>query len=82
MLGEINFMNYLSSLNIGDKVKLEKIDDNLELKERLIDMGFTKNSEIECVLKACFNGPIAYRIKNTTIALRKKDAKKILVKSI
>ena len=60
-------MNYLSYLNIGDKVKIERIDDSLELKERLIDMGFTKDSEIECILKACFNGPIAYRIKNTTI---------------
>ena len=75
-------MNYLSSLDIGDKVIIEKIDDCLELKERLVDMGFTKDSEIECVLKACFNGPIAYRIKNTVIALRRKDASKILVKSL
>lgn len=75
-------MNYLSSLNIGDKVKIERIDDSLELKERLVDMGFTKDSEIECILKACFNGPIAYRIKNTTIALRRRDAKHILVNSL
>ena len=75
-------MNYLSSLDIGDKVIIEKIDDSLELKERLVDMGFTKGSEIECVLKACFNGPIAYRIKNTVIALRRKDASKILVKCL
>lgn len=75
-------MNYLSSLTIGDKVKIEKIDDSLELKERLVDMGFTKDSEIECILKACFNGPIAYRIKNTTVALRRGDASKILVKNI
>lgn len=75
-------MNYLSSLDIGDKVIIEKIDDCLELKERLVDMGFTKDSEIECVLKACFNGPIAYRIKNTVIALRRKDASMILVKCL
>lgn len=76
------FMNYLNSLNIGDKVKIDKICDNLELKSRLIDMGFTKDSEIECILKACFNGPIAYKIKNTVIALRQRDASKIMVKSI
>ena len=75
-------MNYLSSLDIGDKVIIDEIDDSLELKERLVDMGFTKDSEIECVLKACFNGPIAYRIKNTVIALRKKDASMILVKCL
>lgn len=75
-------MNYLSSLTIGDKVKIDRIDDSLELKERLVDMGFTKDSEIECILKACFNGPIAYRIKNTTVALRRGDASKILVKNI
>ena len=75
-------MNYLSSLSVGDKVIIEKIDDNLELKERLVDMGFTKDSEIECVLKACFNGPIAYKIKNTVIALRQNDASKIVVGNI
>jgi len=80
MLGVISFMNYLSSLSVGDKVIIEKIDDNLELKERLVDMGFTKDSEIECVLKACFNGPIAYKIKNTVIALRKRDASGVVVK--
>lgn len=75
-------MNYLSSLNIGDKVKIEKLEDDLEIRGRLLDMGFTKNSEIECILKSCFNGPVAYKIKNTVIALRKKDASKILVKSV
>lgn len=72
----------LSLLNVNDRVILDNIDDRLELKNRLIDMGFTKNSEIECVLKSPFNGPIAYKIKNTVIALRKSDACFIKVKSI
>ena len=38
---------------------------------------FTKGSKIECFLKSSFNGPVAYKIKNTTIALRKCDSKKI-----
>lgn len=72
----------LCLLNIGDKAKIEKIDDNLELKNRLVDMGFTKDSEIECILKSPFKGPIAYKIKNTVIALRRKDASWITVKNL
>jgi len=75
-------MNYLSSLNIGDKVYIKEIEDDLEIKDRLIDMGFTKNSEVECILKSCFNSLIAYKIKNTVIALRQNDASKIVVGNI
>lgn len=69
----------LNDLKLGEKGILKNIADDLEIKKRLQDIGFTKNSQIECVLTSAFKGPIAYRIKNTVIALRRDDAKKILV---
>lgn len=69
----------LNLLKIGEKAIISKIDNDLEIKGRLLDMGFYKGSKIECLLCASFGGPIAYKIKNTIIALRKSDAEKIYV---
>ncbi len=69
----------LSHLKIGEKAVLKKIDEDLEIKKRLLDIGFTKGSMIECVMKSSFHGPVAFSIKNTLIALRECDSKKIEV---
>lgn len=69
----------LNLLKIGEVGTIFKIDDNLEIKGRLLDMGFQTGSKIECFLNSPFDGPVAYKIKNTIIALRKNDAKKIEV---
>lgn len=69
----------LNKLKIGQKAILQKIEDDLEIKKRLLDIGFTKGSQIECVRKASFHGPVAYKIKNTIIALRDIDTRKIHV---
>lgn len=72
----------LSDLMPGNIGKIFKIDDNLEVKRRLLDIGFTKDSVLECVFKSPFGGPVAYKIKNTVVALRKGDASRILVEKI
>lgn len=69
----------LNKLKIGETAILQNIEDDLEIKKRLLDIGFTKGSMIECVRRAAFSGPVAYRIKNTIIALRNSDTKKIHV---
>lgn len=70
----------LTKLNYLESGEICSISDNLEIKRRLLDIGFTKGSKIMPILISPFNGPIAYKIKNTTIALRKNDALGILVK--
>jgi len=72
-------MCQLNQLKIGQSGILNKIEDDLEIKKRLLDIGFTKGSKIECMMRASFRGPIAYKIKNTVIALREIDSKKISV---
>ena len=69
----------LNCLQTGDTGIITKIEDHLEIKNRLLDIGFTKGSAIECLMKASFNGPIAYKIKNTVIALRECDSRQIQV---
>lgn len=69
----------LNKLKIGQGGILKKIEDDLEIKKRLLDIGFTKGSKVECLRKGFLNGPVAYKIKNSVIALRDTDAKKIYV---
>lgn len=72
-------MTRLNQLNIGNKAIIKNIENDLEIKKRLLDIGFTKGSLIECMMTSAFHGPVAYRIKNTVIALRNTDSKKIHV---
>lgn len=50
-----------------------------EVKERLLDLGFVKGTEISIQNISPMGDPIAYRIHNTLISLRKEDAMNVLV---
>lgn len=69
----------LSSLKKGEMGRILSISDSLSIKRRLLDIGFTKDSEVLCLFTSPFCGPVAYKIKNTVVALRSDDSKYILV---
>ncbi|HEY2757797.1 MAG TPA: FeoA family protein [Pseudolabrys sp.] len=51
-----------------------------ELERRLIELGFTEGATIEILHEGAFGGdPIAVRINNATVALRRREAMAILV---
>ncbi len=49
-------------------------------RRRLLDLGFVKGTEISIDLVSPMKNPIAYLVKGTSIALRKDQASKILIK--
>lgn len=49
-------------------------------RRRLLDLGFVKGTEISIDLMSPMKDPIAYLVKGTSIALRKDQASKILIK--
>jgi DtxR family Mn-dependent transcriptional regulator len=53
-----------------------------ESRRRLLDLGFVKGSKIKIDLLNPLGEPNAYLIKGTSIALRKDQASKILIKKI
>ncbi len=69
----------LDLLNTGSTAKICNISDNLDLKLRLLDIGFVNGSRIECLYLSPFKGLTAYKVKDTVIALRKEDASLITV---
>ena len=51
-----------------------------ELERRLIELGFVEGAVVELLHQGLFGGdPIAVRVANTTIALRRREAMAVLV---
>jgi ferrous iron transport protein A len=51
-----------------------------ELERRLIELGFVEGAEVELLHEGLFGrDPIAVRVANTTIALRRQEARAIMV---
>ncbi|MGG3560697.1 ferrous iron transport protein A [Neobacillus rhizosphaerae] len=64
----------------GEKGNLIKITSlNLEgvMRRRLLDLGFVNGALVEVVRKSPLGDPIAFRVSQTTIALRKEESSKI-----
>ncbi len=51
-----------------------------ELERRLLELGFVEGAEVELLHQGLFGGdPIAVRVANATIALRRREAMAIVV---
>ena len=70
----------LSDLQPGQEAIVEKILLRDNIKRRLEDLGFTRGSKVTCVFCSFSKDPVAYPVRGTLLALRKKDAKNILIK--
>ena len=51
-------------------------------RQRLLDLGLTEGAAVEPVLKTIAGDPRAYRVRGTTIALRRDQAAHVIVKPI
>jgi len=69
----------LSSLKVGEKGIVLGIAKSLrgQQRRRLMDLGIVPGTEIEAELESITGDPVAYRVKGTTIALRKNQSDKI-----
>ena len=67
-------MNTLNNLNKGEVSRIISIDNKLNIKKRLLELGLTNGVLIECILINPFKNMKAYRVKNTIIALRNDDS--------
>lgn len=69
----------LSQLKPGEKALIESVGLSAGLSRRLIEMGFSKGSEVEVAIKGVSKHLKAYKIKNTLVAIRDETAEKINV---
>jgi DtxR family Mn-dependent transcriptional regulator len=74
----------LSSLRPGEKARVKKLSAACRGQERarLLDMGIVPGSVIEPAFTGLFQSPVAYRVKDSVLALRKEQADHVLVQKI
>lgn len=71
----------LEDMRIHEKGIVDEVHAKGMLRSRLLDLGFTSGTEIEKTMVAPSGDPSSFRIRNTTIALRNDEARKILLKN-
>ena len=69
----------LDRLKPGQACYVLKIEGDLEIMQRLEELGVVRGTRIVCHMISSLGDPIAYGIRGAVIALRKKDAHGILV---
>lgn len=72
----------LGSLEPGEKATVVRIDDACQglTRRRFLDLGITPGTEIEAVMRSPFGDPVAYRVRDSLIALRREQADWIWVR--
>ncbi len=69
----------LNDLELNESAIVRRINGSESFVNRLINIGFSLDTEIKCVLISPFKNPKAYLINNILIAIRNEDAKNIEV---
>ena len=74
----------LHSLRVGEEAKVVAVSRACRGPERrrLMDLGILPGAAIEVAMNSPMNDPVAYRVRDTLIALRRDQAQMILIERI
>jgi ferrous iron transport protein A len=61
----------------GNLIKITSLNLDGVMRRRLLDLGFVAGAIVEVIRKSPLGDPIAYRVSQTTIALRKEESSRI-----
>lgn len=70
----------LADLAPGRRAVVTGFSGGLNLRRRLQDLGLICGTSVECVGRSPLGDPAAYLIRKAVIALRREDARHILVR--
>jgi len=69
----------LKEVQVGDVVKVVKLNGSGPVKRRIMDMGITKGAEIYARKVAPLGDPLELNLRGYELSLRKADAEQIEV---
>lgn len=79
-LREAEIMKNLNSIEIGEYAEIAALLTKGSMRQRLLDIGLTPDTIVECVGKSPAGDPRAFLIRGAVIAIRKEDCDEILIK--
>lgn len=71
----------LTEIPINNFADIVSINCDNSLKKRLLDLGLVPNTRISPIFVSPFGDPVAYEFRGNIIAIRKNEAKNIVVKT-
>lgn len=72
----------LFDINTGESAFIENVNINGDMRRRLFDLGFIKDSFVKCVGKSPSGDPAAYLIRGAVIAIRSDEGRNITVRKV
>ena len=72
----------LFCLPAGKSGRVVSVDLPEDMRRRVLSLGLSAGTQVSCYAYAPCGNPGAYRIRGTTVALRKADAEKILIRPL
>lgn len=69
----------LDQLPVGSKGKVTALSLEGAERRRLLDLGMSIGAEVEAVRRSPLGDPVAYRVRGSTIAIRKEQAQRVEV---
>ena len=67
----------LSDLPAGRSADVAQVDAPGPMGRRLLDIGFTEGTRVQCLYAAPSGEPRAYLVRGAVIALRREDAARV-----
>ena len=64
----------LYEAELGSHIRLTRIEVQGVMRRRLLDLGVVPGNEIQVLQRSPLGDPIAFRVNNTTIALRSEES--------
>ena len=64
----------LNQVRVGRSVRVVRVLGEGALRQRILDMGLTKNAEVKVLKMAPFGDPIEVTVRGFQLALRKAEA--------
>lgn len=71
--------NTLDQLGVGKKARIARIAGNGAIRQRLMDMGVTRGTEVRVQRRAPLGDPIQIAVKGYYLAIRSAEARFIHV---
>lgn len=72
----------LNQVKTGRTVRVVRVHGEGALRQRILDMGLTKNAEVKVLKMAPFGDPIEMTVRGFELSLRKAEAACVEVESI
>lgn len=70
----------LCDMKPGDKAFVISLENRGSMRRRLLDIGFTEDTSVECVGISPGKGLCAYLVRGAVIALRPEDTRQIIMR--